>query len=184
MGTVKDYINLLPREEEKPFPVMATAIALFMLAWLAIFGLQLKRAWELRKEQSSLSAKKQILQRDFAGLQKELGPTVFGMIQEKDIIHTLLVERVLWSEAFKHFSLIVPAGVWFDSLEGNSSGKTKIKITGGALNYVTLGQFMAALESSGYFMNPQLRYVRRTTLKGRDTVSYEITCETKKGDAQ
>lgn len=188
MKIEKDYINLLPRKEQKPFPLAqagSLAVLLFILAWLTAFGLQAKRTLELRAELGSLTAQKQVLQQELASHQKELGPaSVFGATAEQSaLIRDLLVERVLWSEVFKQFSLIVPSGVWFDSLEGNASGRTEIKIMGGAINYPTMGQFMTAMEKSGYFINPQLRYARKTAVKGRDVVSFQITCETKRGES-
>ena len=187
MKIEKDYINLLPRKEKKPFPLMkagSLAVLLFILVWLAAFGLQAKRTLELRAELESLTAQKQVLQQELASHRKELGPAaVFGATEEQSaLIRNLLVERVLWSEVFKQFSRVVPSGVWFDSLEGNSSGRTEIKIMGGALNYPTMGQFMTAMEKSGYFVNPQLSYARKTVVKGRDIVAFQITCETKRGE--
>lgn len=188
MRIEKDYINLLPRKEKKPFPLVKASslvVLLFAFAWLAAFGLQVKRALELKKELGSLTAQKQMLQQVLVSHQKELGPAaVFGATEEQSaLIRNLLVERVLWSEVFKQFSLIVPSGVWFDTLEGNSSGRTEIKIMGGAVNYPTMGQFMTAMEKSGYFANPQLRSARKAVVKGREVVAFQITCETKRGES-
>jgi Tfp pilus assembly protein PilN len=182
MKRAKDYINLLPRKEKAPYPVMATIVFLFVLSWIAVFGLQLKRAWDLRDELGPLAAQNQMLQQELALMKKELGPaSAFGVTQEKGaLIRDLLTQRVLWSDVFKQFSVIVPPGVWFDSLEGNSTGRTEIKIRGGAVNYLTLGQFMTVLEKSGYFRAPQLRYAQKAVVKGREIVNYEITCEIKR----
>jgi Tfp pilus assembly protein PilN len=188
MKIEKDYINLLPRKEKKPFPLVRTgslAVLLFAVAWIALFGLQAKRTLDVKKELGSLTTQKQMLQQVLISNQKELGPAaVFGATEEQSaLIRNLLVERVLWSEVFKQFSLIVPSGVWFDTLEGDSSGKTEIKITGGAVNYPTMGQFMNAMEKSGYFANPQLRSARKAVVKGREIVAFQITCETKRGES-
>ena len=189
MRNAKDFINLLPVREKGPFPRVRTALLLampFVLLWVAAFGLQVKRAWDLRSEQASLVMKQEELARELAGLQKELGPAAaLGFTRQKDLlIRDLLNERVLWSEVFKQFSRIVPRGIWFDSLEGSSPGRTEVKIKGGAFNYQILAQFMHALDKSAFFMNPQLRYAQKTVVRGRDSVRFEILCETRRGETE
>ena len=92
------------------------------------------------------------------------------------MIQNILSERVLWSDVFKEFSIIVPKGLWFDSLEGSSVGKAAIRIRGGAFNYRTVSEFMLAMEKSAYFEKPQLIFMQKAIQQSQETVGFEITC--------
>ncbi len=155
---------------------------LFTAVWLALFGWQLKQTLDLRPRLDALTAKRQALQQQLTDLNKELGITVApGTSPEKaSLIQSILSERVLWSEVFKQFSLMVPKGLWFDSLEGSSEGKAQIKIRGGAFTYASVAEFMLAAEKSPNFEKPQLVYAQKTTVQGRDVIAFEIVFGIKK----
>ena len=185
MKKSKDYINLLPAEEKAPRRAAnKTAIiaGLFVLVWLAVFGWQAKQFLDLRSTLASRTMKKEMLQQQLAGIFKDLGIALpAGTSPEKAwLIQNLLSERVLWSEVFKQFSLIVPPGMWFDSLEGTSAGKAQIKIRGGAFTYPTVSTFLLAMEKSPYFEKPQLLSAQKAVVQGRETVGFEIVCGIKK----
>lgn len=185
MKPVKDYINLLPREEKKPFSFEKRGILLallFVLVWLGLFGLQVREYRLFQKRFAALSAQRQNLQSQEDSLQKVLAAvSPKGMTRDKAaLIQDILHERVLWSEVFKQFSRIVPSGLWFDYLEGIADGKAQIKIRGGAFSYVTIADFMASMEKSGYFVSPQLSYAQKSVVQGQDIVGFEIICDLKK----
>jgi len=185
MKKITDYINLLPREE-KPARMMnawVLSFALFLALWIAVFGATLMERRNLLARQASLAAQGQALNRQLTALQKELGLTsADGMTAEKAaLVKNLLGERVLWSEVFKKFSLIVPRGMWFDSLEGSAAGSAEIKIRGGALNYDAVSRFMLAMQTSSFFDKPQLSFAQKTVVRGRDAVGFEIICGIRKG---
>ena len=178
MKTVKDYINLLPPKEKGPSLFTNRGIApalLFALIWLGLFGWQAKQQWDLKNRLAPLTAQKLALQQQADVLRKELGITATSSGgNNAALIQSLLEERVLWSEVFKQFSLLVPKGLWFDSLEGSTSGKAEIKIKGGAFNYLSIAAFMLSMEKSGYFSNPQLYYAQKTMAQGQEVVGFEI----------
>lgn len=184
MKIAYEYINLLPRAEKKPgrkigpAPVIA---ALFVLGWAAAFGWQIKLGLEQKDRLSSLDLRRQALLQELAAAHKELGLEVpRGTSPEKAaLIHNLLGERVLWSEVFKHFSRIVPKGLWFDNLEGTAAGRPEIRIKGGAFNYLSIAEFMQAMEKSGFFEKPQLLYAQKAAVQGHDIVGFEIVCGVK-----
>jgi Tfp pilus assembly protein PilN len=185
MKKVKDYINLLPPEEKAPRRVvnkMALGAVLFVLVWVAVFGWQAKQYMDLRSTLASRTMKKEALQQQIASIFKDLGILLPpGTSPEKAwLIQSLLSERVLWSEVFKQFAMIVPQGLWFDSLEGTSTGKAEIKIRGGAFNYPTVSAFLLAMEKSPYFDKPQLLFAQKAVVQGRETVGFEIVCGIKK----
>lgn len=185
MKKKKDYINLLPPEEKKPGRVVSMGslfTALFVLAWLVVLGLQMKQLLVLRSRLSTLTVKKELLQQELTALHKELGITLpAGVNPEKQaVIQTILSERVLWSEVFKQFAMMVPKGLWFDSLEGSAAGKAEIKVRGGAFNYLSVAEFMLAMEKSSYFEKPQLMFAQKAVVQGRDVVAFEIVCGIKK----
>lgn len=185
MKKTKDYINLLPPEGKKPGCAVskgALVLALFVLGWLAVLGWQMKQMLDLRSRLNTLSIKKQALQQQLAAIHQELGLTLpAGTSPEKAaVIQTILSERVLWSEVFRQFAMMVPKGLWFDSLEGSAVGKAEIKVRGGAFNYLTVAEFMLAMEKSPYFEKPQLMFAQKAVVQGKDVVAFEIVCGIKK----
>jgi len=184
MPSVKDYINLLPREEKKPSLVMSRGgvlAMLFTLVWLGLFGWQVKRQWDVDHRLAALQGRRQALQQQAAVVLKELGITTAGSSPERAaLIQSLLDERVLWSEVFKQFSQIVPRGLWFDGLEGNTTGKVEIKIKGGAFTYGAVAEFMSAMDRSGYFANPHLSYAQKSVVQGQEIVGFQIVSGIKK----
>ena len=189
MPSVKDYINLLPREEKKPSLVLGRGgllAILFTLVWLGLFGWQVNRQWESDRRLAILVGQRQALQQQANVMLKELGITTAGSSQERAaLIQSLVDDRVLWSEVFKQFSQIVPRGLWFDGLEGNTTGKVEIKIRGGAFAYGAVAEFMSAMDKSGYFANPHLSYAQKAVVQGQEVVSFEIISGiTKKQRAQ
>jgi len=193
MKVIKDYINLLPGGVKKPSSEITwsmsrgAVIALaLVLAWGVVISLEVWQGARLKKQLAPLLAKRQALQRELEVVQKEQGLTVTsGMGQEKAaLVNRLLGDRVLWSEVFKQFSLLVPKGLWFDSLEGTSVGKAEIRLRGGSLNYVSVAEFMLAMEKSGYFEKPQLMFAQKSMVQGQEVVGFEIVSGIRKGGAQ
>jgi len=185
MPSAKDYINLLPREEKKPSLTMnrwGLSALLFTVVWLGLFGGQVKRYWEADRLLATLLGQRQALQQQADGVLKKLGMTATaGSSPERNaLIQSLLDDRVLWSEVFKQFSQIVPQGLWFDGLEGTTTGKVEIRIRGGAITYLAVAEFMGAMEKSGYFANPQLSYAQTIVVQGQDVVGFEIVSGIKK----
>jgi hypothetical protein len=142
-------------------------------------------ALELKKREASLATKKETLLRESEALIKDIGGTspAGANQQTAALINSLLHERVLWSDVFKQFSLIVPKGLWFDNLEGSTADKAEIKIKGGAFNYLSVAEFMLAMEKSGYFEKPQLLYAQKAVVQGQDVIGFEILCGIKRHEA-
>jgi hypothetical protein len=185
MKKANDYINLLPPEEKVPRGDVNKAVliaGLFALAWIGVFGWQAKQYLDLRSTMDARIMKKEALQQQLGAFYKDLGIALpAGTSPEKAwLIQSILSQRVLWSEVFKQFSLIVPRGMWFDSLEGSSVGKAEIKIRGGAFNYPTVSSFLLAMEKSPYFEKPQLVFAQKAVVQGRETIGFEIVCGIKK----
>ena len=181
MRPAKDYINLLPRQDGgRSFITSRGSLAalLFIVVWLGLLGWQAKQQWDLKRRLAPLELQRQALQQQADAMRKELGITSPAATspEKAALIQTLLEERVLWSEVFKQFSLLVPKGLWFDSLEGNTTGnKAELKLRGGAYSYRTIAEFMYSMEKSGYFNNPQLSYARNSVVQGQEIVGFEIT---------
>lgn len=185
MAIVKDTINLLPhRERANALTVNGWSIAavVFALIWVALFGAKFMQKRTLQVKLTALSAQKKILFDQVAALQQELGIVgPAGTNSEKaSLIKNLLGERVLWSQVFKQFSRMVPAGMWFDSLEGTAALKAEIRIKGGATSYQTISDFMLAMERSSFFEKPQLTYAQKSMAQGHEVVGFEIICGIKK----
>lgn len=184
MPSVKDYINLLPREEIKPSLVMSRGgllAILFTLVWLGLFGWQVYRQWEVDRRLAALLGQRQALRQQADVVIKELGIAAAGSTPERAaLVKSLLDDRVLWSEVFKQFSQIVPRGLWFDGLEGNTAGKVEIRIKGGAFTYLAVAEFISAMDKTGYFANPQLSYAQKAVVQGQEVIGFEIISGIKK----
>jgi Tfp pilus assembly protein PilN len=184
MPSVKDYINLLPREEIKPSLVMSRGgllAILFTLVWLGLFGWQVYRQWEVDRRLAALLGQRQALRQQADVVIKELGIAAAGSTPERAaLVKSLLDDRVLWSEVFKQFSQIVPRGLWFDGLEGNTAGKVEIRIKGGAFTYLAVAEFISAMDKTGYFANPQLSYAQKALVQGQEVIGFEIISGIKK----
>lgn len=181
MKAGKDDINLLPREEKDPgsgTPWLMIALpVIFILGWAGAFGWQTSEVLGLKKQENALSVRKETLLRDTETLAREIGAAATDNDQQKAaLINSLLQERVLWSEVFKQFSLIVPKGLWFDNVEGGTTGKAEIRIKGGAFNYLSVAEMMLAMEKSAYFEKPQLIYAQKAMVQGQDVIGFEILC--------
>jgi Tfp pilus assembly protein PilN len=148
---------------------------LFTLVWLGLFGWQVNRQWEADRRLSTLLGQRLALRQQANVVLKELGIAAGGSSPERvALVQSLLDDRVLWSEVFKQFSQIVPRGLWFDGLEGNTAGKVEIRIRGGAFTYLAVADFMSAMDKSGYFANPQLSYAQKSVIQGQEVVGFEI----------
>jgi Tfp pilus assembly protein PilN len=184
MKSVKDYINLLPREAKKPLRLMSRGFIpglLITLIVLGMFGWQAKQQGDLKDRLATLTAQKQSIQQQADAIRKKLGIPPGGTgLGKAALIQSLLEERVLWSEVFRQFSKIVPKGLWFDGLEGSTTGNAEIRIKGGAFSYLAISDFMASMERSGYFEKPQLSYAQKAVVQGQDVVGFEIICGIKK----
>ena len=187
MKTTKDYINLMPKSGPKPRrlpgPTVAAA-ALLALGWATAFGWQWQEQRGLRERLAFLTSTKQERLRQLDGLYRELGLAgPEGTSAERTaLIVSLMNERVEWSEVFKQFSLIAPAGLWFDSVEGTAAQRAEIKIRGGAVNYVTVSEFMRSMQNTGYFLSPQLIYAQKIEIQKREAIGFEILATIRKGN--
>jgi Tfp pilus assembly protein PilN len=185
MTSEKDYINLLPAQARKPSLLMSRgglAVIAATLVWLVLFGLQLKRQGAVDHRLTAVQREQQALQQQANAVLKELGMTAAAgsSAERAALVQTLLDDRVLWSEVFKQFSQIVPRGLWFDGLEGTTTGKVEIRIKGGAYTYLAVAEFMTAMERSGYFSNPQLSYAQKIMAQDQEIVGFEIVSGIKK----
>lgn len=154
---------------------------LFTLVWLGLFGWQVKRHWDVDHRLTALLGQRQALRQQADVVLKELGIAAAGSSPERAaLIQSLLDDRVLWSEVFKQFSQIVPRGLWFDGLEGKTTGKVEIRIKGSAFTYLAVADFMSAMDKSGYFASPQLSYAQKSVVQGQEIVGFEIVSGIKK----
>jgi Tfp pilus assembly protein PilN len=186
MAAVKDSINLLPRSSDGKRFVLnrwIAAMIVFAVLWAAAFGMTARQRTAMLRTLSALDVHKQELRSQLSALQREYGLTDQpGMSSTRAaLITSLLNERVVWSEVFRQFSRIVPPGLWFDSLEGSSTGAAEIRLRGGALSYDAVSQLLLAMEKSAYFVKPELVSAQKTIVRGRDVVAFEIACGVRKG---
>lgn len=190
MAKRHEYINLLPAAEKKgrrPFGDGAVLAALFTLGWAAAFGWQVWQMVELRGRLAAAEMKRQPLAQQLEMVRKELGieaPAGQMDPERAALVRNLLGDRVLWSGVFVQFSRIVPKGLWFDNLEGSATGRAEVRIKGGAFNYLSIAEFMLAMEKSNYFEKPQLISAQKAVAQGQDVIGFEMVAAIKRGSGE
>ncbi len=181
MKPYDDYINLLPRMPKRGLDrgtLWLAAGALFFVAWSAFFGTALLTRGALHSQLAALTVQREGLKRQADAIRAEIGLSIApgASLEKVALIQTLLSQRVQWSQVFYQFSRIVPAGLWFDSLEGTADGTPQIRIRGGAYDYTTITSFLMAMAQSGYFDKPQLLGAQQAVMNGREVVDFDIVC--------
>ncbi len=116
-------INLLPPEvleRQRTRRRTAAAVAIGLIVLAAIGGFYFLQVAQLNRVEEDISAQEatnaqlqgQIAElQDIATLEQEIAAT-------RDLLNTLLADRVLWSDVLRSISLVIPSEVWLEGLNG------------------------------------------------------------------
>src|SRR5919106_1353291 len=120
-------INLLPPEirERQRARRRTAAVALVGIIVLAALGafyvLQVMRLVDVQEDLEAQQQRNDELRQEiaqlqrFAELQQELQDT-------RDLLDTLLADRILWSGVLRDVSLVIPGEMWLSGLTGTATG--------------------------------------------------------------
>ena len=184
-------INLLPpevlqRQRTRRQTGAAVAVGLIVLVAIgAFYFLQVAELNRVEEEIAAQEATNQQLQAQIADLQD-----VRALEQEiertRDLLNTLLVDRVLWSDVLRSISLVIPSEVWLEGLNGQVGTATtttgvapppptdptgiapaqgivgQISFTGRAFSHRDVATWLSRLEDVRGFVNPWLSSSTKT----------------------
>jgi type IV pilus assembly protein PilN len=150
-------INLLPPEQRQPlWPVnslMATAGIIVIVLCLSIYGYSFARIWliesDLQQTRSQLEALRPVQEAMAAAASKQQ-----AIDKKNSIIVALGNSQKSWSGVVRHLSALTADKIWFTELGKND--RNQLKISGLAVNYPDIAEFMSKLEADQAFTAPAL----------------------------
>lgn len=191
-------INLLPpeiRERQRIRRRTAAVVLVGIIVLAALGAFYVLQAMRLADVQEDLEAQQQRndelrqevaqLQR-FAELQQELQDT-------RDLLNTLLADRILWSGVLRDVSLVIPGEMWLSGLTGTATGAGEATTTttttavptvpgGGLVGQITFNGFafdhrdvalwLSRLEDVRGFVNPWLSNSQKTLIGLTEVVQF------------
>jgi Tfp pilus assembly protein PilN len=192
-------INLLPPEirERQRARRRTAAVALVGIIVLAALGafyvLQVMRLADVQEDLEAQQQRNNELRQEiaqlqrFAELQQELQDT-------RDLLNTLLADRILWSGVLRDVSLVIPSEMWLSGLTGTATGAEAGTTTtttttaaptvpgGGLVGQITFNGFafehrdvalwLSRLEDVRGFVNPWLSNSQKTLIGLTEVVQF------------
>jgi Tfp pilus assembly protein PilN len=190
-------INLLPpeireRQRARRRTAAVVLVGIIVLAALgAFYVLQVMRLADVQEDLEAQQQRNDELRQEiaqlqrFAELQQELQDT-------RDLLNTLLADRILWSGVLRDVSLVIPGEMWLSGLTGSATGaegETTTTTTavptvpgGGLVGQITFNGFafdhrdvalwLSRLEDVRGFVNPWLSNSQKTLIGLTEVVQF------------
>jgi Tfp pilus assembly protein PilN len=191
-------INLLPPEvgerqrlRRRTFLTIAIGVVLIALVG-GFYFLQVVRLSGVEEdiqaqEATNAGLRSQIAElQDIAALEQEIAAT-------RDLLSTLLQDRVLWSGVMRDISLVIPGELWLDGLsaglgaagvEGAEAAPTtteglagQISFSGFAFDHRDVALWLSRLEDVRGFINPWLSSSTKTELGTATVVQFSSSVD-------
>ncbi|HEV3475600.1 MAG TPA: PilN domain-containing protein [Actinomycetota bacterium] len=192
-------VNLLPpelfeRQRIRRRTVLVVVFGVIVLAAVgAFYALQVIRLGEveddIRTQESENAALRQEIAdlQDIEALQQEIRDT-------RDLLATLLADRVLWSGILRDISLVIPPETWLTGLSGTlgtaaPAGEEtaepvqvaglvgQISFTGRAFDHRDVALWLSRLEDVRGFINPWLTTSTSTVIGETDAVEFNSSVD-------
>jgi Tfp pilus assembly protein PilN len=192
-------INLLPpeireRQRARRRTAAVVLVGIIVLAALgAFYVLQVMRLADVQEDLEAQQQRNNELRQEiaqlqrFAELQQELQDT-------RDLLNTLLADRILWSGVLRDVSLVIPSEMWLSGLTGTATGAEAGTTTttttiaaptvpgGGLVGQITFNGFafehrdvalwLSRLEDVRGFVNPWLSNSQKTLIGLTEVVQF------------
>ncbi|MGH2711818.1 MAG: PilN domain-containing protein [Actinomycetota bacterium] len=188
-------INLLPpevgeRQKLRRRTVMSIVIGVVVVGLIGgFFFLQVVRLSGVEEdidtqEASNAALRAQIAElQDVASLEQEIATT-------RQLLSTLLQDRILWSGVLRDISLVIPGELWLDGLTGQvgtavTSGDVattapttteglvgQIAFTGFAFDHREVAEWLSRLEDIRGFINPWLSSSTKSEIAATSVVQF------------
>lgn len=191
-------INLLPpeyleRQQARRRTIAVVAIALIALAALgAVYVLQAMRLAAIREDLAEQRAENARLAQQIAELQN-VNQLQLEVQASRDLLATLLADRVRWSGVLRDVSLVIPGEAWLSGLTGATgeavvtgaepAGTTEpapgspglvgqITFNGFAFDHRDVALWLSRLEDVRGFVNPWLSNSQKTLIGTQEVVQF------------
>jgi Tfp pilus assembly protein PilN len=173
-------VNLLPpelfeRQRIRRRTVMVSVFGVLVLAAVgAFYALQVIRLGEVESDIQTQESENAALTQEIADLQ-DIAALQEEIAETRDLLGTLLADRVLWSGVLRDISLVIPPETWLTSLSGTvgaATGETtetgepvtttagglvgQISFIGNAFDHRDVALWLSRLEDVRGFINPWL----------------------------
>lgn len=173
-------VNLLPKKKPPSWIALGaisliTASSLIGVAALGLNWATRQADLELQGVLSLTSDRKSQIQR-YEQLQHQVG----AIEGQKSAYEFVTEGSPHWAEILDRLRNLLPAGVHFSRVDGDSSGTLLIRGTADSLKSV--GSFMLNLRGSGYFYEPRLGMGDRMAASGSGLVDYDLSVHITHGD--
>jgi Tfp pilus assembly protein PilN len=193
-------VNLLPPElferqriRRRTFLVVAFGVVV-LAAIGAFYVLQVIRLGQveddIRVQQSENAALRQEIAdlQDVAALEQEIRET-------RDLLSSLLADRVLWSGVLRDISLVIPPETWLTGLSGTAGAAPvggeevtaepitvaglvgQISFTGNAFDHRDVALWLSRLEDVRGFINPWLTTSTKTSIGETPAVEFNSSVD-------
>ena len=173
-------INLLPPAERQPkwslkriFLILG-ALACFICA--SLFSCNLFMIWHVERQITDARNKYELLMPVQVKMVEANGKQQV-ISAKNNMLVTLTAERKSWHTIITHLGVITPPEIWLTEL--GTVDKNLIKITGTAMSYPVLAQFIETLEQDDVFTTPVLLGAVLTPKAAVFLVKFEISVKFK-----
>jgi Tfp pilus assembly protein PilN len=191
-------VNLLPPElyerqriRRRTFLVVAFGVVV-LAAIGAFYALQVIRLGQVEDDIQAQEAENAALRQeiadlqDIAGLQQEI-------LETRDLLASLLADRVLWSGVMRDISLVIPPETWLTTLSGTTGAAPgteeaatvapvaglvgQISFTGNAFDHRDVALWLSRLEDVRGFLNPWLGSSTKTLIGTTEVVAFNSSVD-------
>ncbi|HBU69173.1 MAG TPA: hypothetical protein DEE98_02195 [Elusimicrobia bacterium] len=175
-------INLLPpesikKEERKEIFILAYGVlAIFVLIGLVKYGFKLSFYNSI---QTRTAAAEQELGK-YESIVKQvdaLQATKTGLETKKNVISSLMADRLVYPVFMQKVMELLPSNVWFKSLSTNMSpgGLINVTLEADALDNYGIADLITALSTDGNFSGVELGPINTNTSAKTQTSSFRLT---------
>ena len=191
-------INLLPpevgqRQQLRRRTALSIAMGVVVVALIGgFYFLQVVRLSGVEEDIEVQQARNASLQQQIAELQD-----VAALEQEieatRQLLSSLLQDRVLWSGILRDVSLVIPGELWLDGLTGQTGAATavegttvataegslvgQIAFTGFAFDHREVALWLSRLEDVRGFINPWLSSSTKSEIAARSVVQFNSSVD-------
>ncbi len=189
-------INLLPpeireRQRTRRRTAAVVLVGIIVLAALgAFYVLQVMRLADVREDLEAQQQRNAQLQQQIAELQ-DIAALEQEIVRTRDLLNSLLADRVLWSGILRDISLVIPSEAWLEGLTGTTAAAGagvpaattttttagegiigQISFNGRAFSHQVVAEWLSRLEDVRGFVNPWLSTSAKTG--GEDLTLQEV----------
>jgi Tfp pilus assembly protein PilN len=191
-------INLLPPEvgqrqqiRRRTLLVVVGGVVVVALI-LGMYFLQVLRLGRVEEDLAAQEARNADLRTQIAGLQ-DVTTLEVEISAARDLVASLLADRVLWSGVLRDISLVLPGETWLNGMTGTTGAPAaategqaaapaggligQVSFNGFAFDHRDVALWLSRLEDVRGFINPWLSTSAKTEIGSREVVSFTTSVD-------